>query len=88
MRLFAVQSPDVTPGKGLGLGLGSGQGKGRGQGQGQGVCREVTHPCMTHNDMVSCLSFCDPLRVFASSSLDCTVRIWDFNKQVGQPPSI
>ena len=47
----------------------------------EGVIREITQSGMSHTDKVTSISFNDKLKLYVTSSLDCTVRVWNFKKQ-------
>jgi WD40 repeat protein len=35
-----------------------------------------------HEAEIVAISFCDELRAYATSALDCTIRFWDFEKRI------
>ena len=47
----------------------------------EGVIREITRCGISHTDRVTSISFNDKLKLYVTSSLDCTVRVWNFKKQ-------
>lgn len=45
-------------------------------------CREVEKQGITHESSVVAISFCDELRIYVTSAMDATVKIWDFDKRL------
>jgi WD40 repeat protein len=48
----------------------------------QGRHLEVIRQEGGHEDEILAISFCDELRAYATSAMDCTIKFWDFEKRI------